>query len=157
MTSLRSYALFGAGGGLFFGILASMDAQFASTRPLVLGTAGASGAILGAVRYATRAWDARGPAGNLLRWISGLGLAGVILGGIAGLLGAISLAEVPAAIGFSLLAGWGFGLKGQQRTLLGGDGYRERTAREIIMLWLVILATIAVAGSLLALSWFLTE
>lgn len=70
------------------------------------------------------------------------------------LLGAM---QVPAAIGVGLLAGWGFGLKGQQRTLLGGDGYRELMAREIVILWLAILGTIAVAGSLFALSWILSS
>lgn len=133
MTSLRSYVLVGICGGLFFGIFALMDQQFASTGPLVLGVAGTSGAIIGAAFYGTRAWEALGPAANLLRWIVGFGLAGIILGVGAGLLGAISVKEVPAAIGFGLLVGGGFVLEGQVRTPLDADDYPKRTPRESLV------------------------
>jgi hypothetical protein len=157
MTSLRTYVLVGVGGGLFIGILALMEPQFARSGPLVLRITSASGAIAGATFYGSRAWESHGPAANLLRWIVSFGLAGIILGGGAGLLGAISMREVPAAIGFALMVGCGFVLEGRVRSIPGTDDDRERTAREVLGLWLVLLGALAAAGSLLALSWFLTR
>lgn len=156
MTSRRVYILLGAIGGVLLGIFASMDPSTANLGLWTIAVAGSSGAVLGVSLHATQRWEAHGPSGSLLRWVSALGLAGLVLGVLAGAIGAIPLAGVPATAGIGLLTGCGFGLEGQQRSIFGGDGYRERTAREVAVLWSVILGTIAVVCGLFALSWALT-
>ena len=155
MTSRSAYILLGACGGLFFGILALMDPEIAALGLWVFAITGSSGAILGASLHATQRWEAHGPAGNLLRFISGLGFAGLVLGLVASALGAIPLVGVPSTFAMGLIVGCSFGLRGQQRTFFGDAGYRERTPREIALLWSLILGTLAIVCGLFALTWAL--
>lgn len=156
MSSRTGYVLLGACGGVFFGIFAVMDPSIAEFGLWTFAITGSAGAVLGLALHATQTWELHGPTGNLLRWVGGLGLAGIVLGLVAMAAGAIPLASVPGTVGCGLLAGWVFGLIGQQRSIFGGDGYRVRTAREIAALWTVILRTLAIACVLVVLSSVLT-
>jgi hypothetical protein len=145
-ASLGTYILVGACGAVFFAIFALMRPDIATLGLWIFPLAAGSGAIVGAVLHATRAWKSHGPVGELLRWILGLTVVGLVAGLLAISVGAIDIKALPVAVALGILSGCGFGLKDQQRTVFGG--HRKRTRREIVMLWLVILGSIGAAGIL---------
>ncbi|HKS06492.1 MAG TPA: hypothetical protein VJR92_09290 [Gemmatimonadaceae bacterium] len=157
MHSRSGYILVGACGGLFMATFTLMDPAFAKMALWVLGGGAVCGGIAGAVMHATQKWESHGPAGNLLRWISGLGLAGLVVALVASAVGAIPFAGVPGGVGLGLLAGMGCGLELQYRPPFLGGGYRERKDVEIEDLWVAILGTIVVALGLITASWKLAS
>jgi hypothetical protein len=157
MMSRKTYILLGACGGLGFGLFALLRPGMATVGVVGSGICMAGGGILGAVMHATQHWDAHGPAGNLLRWICGLALAGLVLGLIVASLRLIPFAGVPAAVALGLMSGLGFGLKFQYRPLFSEDEGPKRTDFDVENLWGVILATIALSVVLFTTTWALTK
>ena len=155
-ASRLSYMLLGAAGGCVFGLLGLLRIRDADGPSIVAITA-ASGALLGLSLHATQSWSSQGPAGQLLRWIAGLSLAGLVLGTVVAATRAIPFAGVPTAIGVGLVAGLGFGIQEQQRTLFDAHEPDNRTARDVGRLWAVVILTLAVALGLFTLSWRLTS
>lgn len=157
MTSRKAYILLGACGGLCFWLFALLRSDIAKSGLWVPVICMASGGILGAVMHATQHWDTHGPAGNLLRWISGLALAGLVLGLIAASLRVIPFVGVPAAVASGLMFGLGFGLEFQYRPPFNGDRERKRTDVDVEDLWVVILGTIVLVVVLFTATWALTK
>ena len=155
--SRKTYILLGACGGLFFGLSALLRPGVATLGIVGSAICMAGGGILGAVMHATQHWDAHGPAGNLLRWIGGLALAGLVLGLIAASIRLIPFAGVPASVAFGLMCGLGFGLDFQYRPPFSGDGGRKRTDLDVEDLWVVILGTIVLVVVLFTATWALTK
>lgn len=155
MSSRAAYGMLGAAAGLFYGLLLLIEPDPVGLGLWPLAITGAAGAILGLVLHATQHWEAHGPAGNLLRWSAGLGLAGLVLGLVIAAAGGIPFGGVPAAIACGLVFGLGFGLELQYQAPFGG-GYPERSSDEVLMLWTALLGTLALAVGLFAISWYLT-
>ena len=150
-SSRSTYVLLGGVGGLSYGIAAMLKPGLSDIAVYVLPASVAAGAFLGATLHATKKWDERGPAGDLLRWISGLGGAGLALAALGLLFGIMPLGVALMCVGGGLIAGLFFGLESQQRTVFGDDVYRDRTPREVVQLWSVLLVTFSSGIGLVAL------